>query len=82
MLTLLLTAILFYTTRQILRADEAPRAVTPDTKLETPTDDFYAKVAKRLATPDPAYTSRATFDETPYLDPKKVMAIDLSLLLP
>ena len=60
MLTLLLTAILFYTTRQILRADEATQTVTPD----------------------PAYTSRATFDETPYLDPEKVMAIDLSLLLP
>ena len=82
MLTLLLTAILFYTTRQILRADEATQTVTPDTDIEELTDDFYAKVAKRLATPDPAYTSRATFDETPYLDPEKVMAIDLSLLLP
>jgi hypothetical protein len=82
MLTLLLTAILFYTTRQIIRSDEATQTVTPDTDLEELTDDFYAKVAKRLATPDPIYTSRATFDETPYLDPKKVLAIDLSLLLP
>jgi hypothetical protein len=82
MLTLLLTAIVYYITRQILRSDEATQTVPPDTELETLTEDFYSKVAKRLATPDPAYTSRATFDETPYLDPEKVLAIDLSLLLP
>ena len=82
MLTLLLTAILFYTTRQILRSDEVTPTVTPDTDLETLTEDFYSKVAKRLATPDPAYTSRSPFDETPYLDPEKVLAIDFPLLLP
>jgi hypothetical protein len=82
MLTLLLTAIIFCITRQILRADEVTQTVTPDTDLETLTEDFYSEVAELLATPEPIYTSRATFDETPYLDPKKVLAIDLSLLLP
>jgi hypothetical protein len=82
MLTLLLTAILFFVTRQIIRSDEVTPTVTLDTDLEELTDDFYSEVAELLATPDPIYTARATFDETPYLDPKKVLAIDLSLLLP
>jgi hypothetical protein len=82
MLTLLLTAFVFCITRQILRADEVTQTVTPDTDLEELTDDFYSEVAELLATPDPIYISRATFDETPYLDPEKVLAIDLSLLLP
>ena len=82
MLTLLLTAFVYYITRQILRSDEATQTVTPDTGLEELTDDFYSEAANLLAIPDPVYTSQATFDETPYLDPKKVMAIDLSLLLP
>jgi hypothetical protein len=72
MLTLLLTAILFYTTRQIIRSDEATRTVTHTISLDPDLEDLI----------EPIYTSRATFDETPYLDPKKVLAIDLSLLLP
>ena len=82
MLTLILTAFVFYLTRQILRSDEATQTVTPDTELEWLTDAFYSEVAELLAIPEPVYTARATFDETPYLDPKKVLAIDLTLLLP
>jgi hypothetical protein len=82
MLTLLLTAILFYLTRQIIRSDEATQTVTSDTQLEELTDDFYVQVAELLTFPESTYTSRATFSDTPYLDPKKVLAIDLTLLLP
>lgn len=82
MLTLLLTAIVFYLARQIIRSDEATQTVSQDTDLETLTDTFYSEVAELLASPDPVYTARATFDETPYLDPEKVLAIDLALLLP
>jgi len=78
MLTLLLTAIVFFTTRQIIRSDEQHQTVT----TEELTDDFYSEMVGLLTFPEPVYTSKATFDETPYLDPKKVMAIDLALLLP
>jgi len=86
MLTLILTAFVFYLTRQIIRSDEQTQtvapSVSPDADLEELTDSFYAEVAELLEIPEPIYTARATFDETPYLDPAKVLAIDLSLLLP
>lgn len=86
MLTFILTAIVFFTTRQIIRFDETSQTVTQtvtqDTDLEELTEVFYSEVAELLAIPDPVYTARATFDETPYLDPRKVLTIDLSRLLP
>ena len=92
MLTLLLTAIVFYLTRQIIRADELPtQTATPDcaddADLEDLTDGFFSEVATLINSQDGFADlgpdeDLITINETPCLDPAMVMAIDLSLLLP
>lgn len=94
MLTLLLTAIVFYLTRQIIRADEQATLVGTidgtfnDAELEGLTNGIYSEVAALINTLPKDFNlgtegeDLITISEVPYLDPATVMAIDLSLLLP